>query len=154
MTVAFSIRFMVLLGSTTLCIAAACSGNVIDPRSHDAGATDALCANPTTAADCASCASMHACEGCVRTVDPAGSKVSDALTIKDCGCAAGSMCNSACKDDPTCPSGMMQATPGCFGCLEGVGNGDPCVSPYFADCEANSDCDQYLIDFQPCALLP
>jgi hypothetical protein len=147
MTVAFSIRFALLLGSTTVCLAAACAGNVVDPGSDGA--------KPMTAADCAESASEMACETCVRVVDLAGGEASDVLTIRDCGCAAGSMCNSACKDDPTCPAGMTTPViPGCDVCLRGITNGEPCVAVYMADCEANSDCTQFLHDFQPCAGLP
>jgi hypothetical protein len=156
MAMSFSTRLALLLGGT-VCVGVACGGDLVDSRGYGVGAADAgsPCANPITVTDCTMCASGMACESCVRRVDSAGSEVSDQMTIKDCGCAAGSMCNKAgaCLGDPACPSGTTPPTSECYACLVGVMGGDPCTTPYLADCEANADCKQYLFDVQPCLTL-
>jgi hypothetical protein len=72
------------------------------------------------------------------------------LINKDCGCATGSTCFTACMGDPACTDKTKQPGSACNTCLNGITNTDACVKTFQTDCKADAACLKFAKELSTC----
>jgi hypothetical protein len=88
-------------------------------------------------------------------LEPQGNTTLNTYLTNECGCKAGSPCNSACSSDPACLSATMNPGQTCANCLAGIVATDTCMTAWQNACLADAACKQFLADVdENCSFLP
>jgi hypothetical protein len=106
--------------------------------------------------DAAVCIAMAKtdCQACCKATYAKGMQAPLGFAIQQCGCKAGSPCETQCKTN-VCAS--MAPTTDCQTCLSTAGNAQPqsaCITASQQDCAGDSDCSAYAACQLSCGTAP